>query len=527
LWTGTASPDYDIITTDTQGGFVKVCADLAGFGALDGDGKVYMFGREVSDPPDGLPPIVDIAMGNFHVVALDRGGRVYAWGSMREAGYDFGQTDFPEGLPPIKAVAAGGYKTMLLTFDGRVLSFGDTNLGWQEHVPDLPRIVAIACSAYTSLALDADGYVHAWGLEYPSTKVIGPNVTGMAAVNYDFVYLGASGRIVEDRNLSVYSGIGELSYRPFAELTNIKKLAGSSQNYAAIDYQGSVVIWGYYSFDPGDYNPLVNHPSDLPPIKDIAFTNESAIALGVDGHIYEWGSIRMGWHGPAIDTTDATDSEWSLSVPEQTDSATDNAADNEISPEAEYVDETDGVPVDFTWRFYLMGIALVLFVLTSRAVQMGRAKRAKRKKTTAAANGSQASEDILSGIADHLASLRKLDKAGQGKLEGPVRDILSATEQIIGQLSKHPASTSEIRQFLNYTLPTTINLLQHYDEFSRQAVKGKNIVAAMGKIEGMMDTIVGAFHRQLDALFRDKALEIDMELDVMKNMLRDCQEIGK
>lgn len=41
----------------------------------------------------------------------------------------------------------------------------------------------------------------------------------------------------------------------------------------------------------------------------------------------------------------------------------------------------------------------------------------------------------------------------------------------------------------------------------------------MQRIETMMDTIVMAFHKQLDALFRDDAMDIASDITVMENLL--------
>ena len=50
-------------------------------------------------------------------------------------------------------------------------------------------------------------------------------------------------------------------------------------------------------------------------------------------------------------------------------------------------------------------------------------------------------------------------------------------------------------------------------------VSGANIDGTMGKIESMMDTIVKAFDRQLDALFADEAMDISADITVMENLL--------
>jgi len=139
--------------------------------------------------------------------------------------------------------------------------------------------------------------------------------------------------------------------------------------------------------------------------------------------------------------------------------------------------------------------------------------------------GNQTLDQMLQSVHLQMETLRTLERNACGKLHEPVRDILRTTEQIIEQVKQHPNKAGEMRQFFNYTLPTTINLLQNYQELRAQPVQGENITAAMGKIEGMTATMVDAFHRQLDALFADKALDIEVEIDVMGQMLGGSDDI--
>ncbi len=50
-------------------------------------------------------------------------------------------------------------------------------------------------------------------------------------------------------------------------------------------------------------------------------------------------------------------------------------------------------------------------------------------------------------------------------------------------------------------------------------VAGANIDGTMGRIDAMMDTVVEAFDRQLDALFADEALDISTDITVLEQML--------
>ena len=95
-----------------------------------------------------------------------------------------------------------------------------------------------------------------------------------------------------------------------------------------------------------------------------------------------------------------------------------------------------------------------------------------------------------------------------------------ASADIFAYITEHPEKAAEIRRFMNYYLPTTLKLLNSYDKLSRQRVKGENIQKTMFEIEGMMETIAGAFEKQLDSLFDDDALDIAADISVMESILK-------
>ncbi len=51
-------------------------------------------------------------------------------------------------------------------------------------------------------------------------------------------------------------------------------------------------------------------------------------------------------------------------------------------------------------------------------------------------------------------------------------------------------------------------------------MSGTNIDTTKGKIEDMMDRVVVAFDKQLDALFGDEALDISTDITVLDNLLK-------
>ena len=119
-----------------------------------------------------------------------------------------------------------------------------------------------------------------------------------------------------------------------------------------------------------------------------------------------------------------------------------------------------------------------------------------------------------------LAEMRRLNDAIEDpKISDQIDHMEEITKKIIAHVVENPQKLSQIRKFMNYYLPTTLKLLNAYDRMGEAGVAGTNIDGTMGRIETMMDTVVTAFDRQLDALFGDVALDISTDITVMEQML--------
>jgi hypothetical protein len=135
--------------------------------------------------------------------------------------------------------------------------------------------------------------------------------------------------------------------------------------------------------------------------------------------------------------------------------------------------------------------------------------------------GNAAMDEFLNASVAGLKELNELSLAiTNEKMLIPVGEVLGVTRQIFAFVEKHPEKLKQIRQFMNYYLPTTIKLLSSYRDFSREQVKGANITEAMAKIENSMSGIVDTFRHELDGLYMDKAVDIAVDIDVMLAMMR-------
>lgn len=119
-----------------------------------------------------------------------------------------------------------------------------------------------------------------------------------------------------------------------------------------------------------------------------------------------------------------------------------------------------------------------------------------------------------------IADIRRLnDEIPDERMSAQIDLIERLTAQIFDCVRKNPKKLSQIRQFLNYYLPTTIKLMEQYVTLQNQSLKTENITEGMQKIEDLLDKVIIAFQRQLDALFEADVVDITADIRVMEQMM--------
>ena len=105
----------------------------------------------------------------------------------------------------------------------------------------------------------------------------------------------------------------------------------------------------------------------------------------------------------------------------------------------------------------------------------------------------------------------------------PVSDRIDRIGVLTGSIFRvvieKPERESDVRKFMNYYLPTTLKLLKAYSLMEAQSYQGENIKESRKRIEETLDMLIVAFERLLDKLFRDDALDIATDIDVLKTMV--------
>ena len=144
-----------------------------------------------------------------------------------------------------------------------------------------------------------------------------------------------------------------------------------------------------------------------------------------------------------------------------------------------------------------------------------RGQEAKAQEDEAAARAqAQSQEDAI------LQEIRQINEAIPDEaMSAKIARIEEITSKILAYQKSHPNREGQLRPFLNYYLPTTLKILRAYARMEEQGVEGENIRTAKERIEGMMDKVVEGFEKQLDKLFRDDAMDITTDVEVLERML--------
>ena len=134
--------------------------------------------------------------------------------------------------------------------------------------------------------------------------------------------------------------------------------------------------------------------------------------------------------------------------------------------------------------------------------------------------GNAALDEAIRQGRSYLAEMKRLNIAiTDRKITQNLDEMERITGQIFDYVAQHPDQLGQIRRFMNYYLPTTLKLLNSYDELARQSARGENITQAMEKIEDMLDTVVLAFRKQQDSLFASQVMDITAEISVLESMM--------
>ncbi len=126
-------------------------------------------------------------------------------------------------------------------------------------------------------------------------------------------------------------------------------------------------------------------------------------------------------------------------------------------------------------------------------------------------------------ITEGMECIRKLrdlnDRISGEIISAKLFRLENLLKDIFDSLKEHPEQMHRMHKLMSYYLPTTLKLVEAYENFDRISSPGSEILKAKAEIENTLETINQAFTELLNNLFQDTVFDVTTDAQVLKTML--------
>ncbi len=180
----------------------------------------------------------------------------------------------------------------------------------------------------------------------------------------------------------------------------------------------------------------------------------------------------------------------------------------------------------FAVFYLLIDVGLVASVVLSAGAFVGGFFLFARKSPEVVDRETDLRLSLDAGEKKHAAIRALARRIRKPSILAQIREIDTAVEKILDVIRKDPSKLRAARQFLDYYLEATIQILTRYVDISSQGLKDATIQASLARVEGMLGTIKDAFDAQLAKLLTDDVMDLDTALETLKQTI-EMEGLGK
>ncbi|AJC11376.1 hypothetical protein JI75_00325 [Berryella intestinalis] len=113
----------------------------------------------------------------------------------------------------------------------------------------------------------------------------------------------------------------------------------------------------------------------------------------------------------------------------------------------------------------------------------------------------------------------RIPDLGSEEAKKKAEAISLVADNIFNRAEQDPDVIEGLDQMVGYYLPLTIKLLDAYADLVSQPIQSESIGVSRHEIEGTLETLVGAFAKLHDSLFRDMTWDVSTDISVLNAML--------
>lgn len=174
---------------------------------------------------------------------------------------------------------------------------------------------------------------------------------------------------------------------------------------------------------------------------------------------------------------------------------------------------------DATYREYLRVEKERRILAQEQLAQKNEAPK-MAESTEQSENTDQELQTMLREGKDYIDKLHHMNDLIEGEsISEKLYRMEALLKEIFDRVAEHPQQMPQMHKLMNYYLPTTLKLLQAYEEFDGVSAPGEEIVTAKAEIERTVDTINEAFAELLNKLFQATVFDVTTDAQVLQTML--------
>jgi 5-bromo-4-chloroindolyl phosphate hydrolysis protein len=113
----------------------------------------------------------------------------------------------------------------------------------------------------------------------------------------------------------------------------------------------------------------------------------------------------------------------------------------------------------------------------------------------------------------------RISHVGSDDVAKKAMAICQVADSIFKRAEQDPDVIENLDQMVDYYLPLTIKLLDTYTELAAQPIQSQEIGASRREIEDTLDTLVRAYVKLYDSLFREMIWDASTDISVLKAVL--------
>lgn len=250
---------------------------------VDKDGYVYEWGqlsKNLKKIPYDMGKIVDVAVGQDHVLAVNDKGKVFTWGFNR-----MGLNQIPAELQgkKIRDIEAGFQTSIVVTADGKVVSWGNTNaVDISSSKVKNEKIKEVKTNIQTGIALTEDGRVISLAKKETAFDKIPEEIQGK--VEKIALTDKAAAAVLKDGTVSVWGNNHNHIFEIPEEVQgNAVDISAGRNHIVVVTKDGNAVAWG------GNENKQAKVPGKATNIAKVSSGYYQNCVIKEDGSVVTWG----------------------------------------------------------------------------------------------------------------------------------------------------------------------------------------------------------------------------------------------